>query len=146
MGQELLQLEGVELMGSTRDRVQSQLKVHRYNRTVNDISTAIVEEGFTLIRHNAETVSKHLVFECLDDDQFKFKLTYARTPSKPYTTKILRAYARQGYQSTLHLKTTVVVAVEGTVKSCKTQVQLVFEEQCGKLQRQYVQGLLEQMR
>lgn len=133
-------------MHKQRMREQSQLKVSKYNSTVNHISTAIVEEGFTLLKHNADTVRKHLVFECVDDDQFKFKLTYSRTPSIPYTTKILRAYARRGYQSSLHLKTKVHVAVEGTVKSCKTQAQLVFEEQCGKIQRQYVQELLEQMR
>ena len=122
------------------------VKVNKYNSRVNHISTAIVEEGFTLLKHNADAVRKHLIFECEDNDGHTFKLTYSTSPGYVEQPEVLRSYARRGYRSTLHLKTKVVVAVEGTVKSCKTQAQLVFEEQCGKIQKQYTQQLLEEMK
>ncbi len=131
-----------------RSNGHKAVKVNKYNSRVNHISTAIVEEGFTLLKHNAEDRSKHLVFECEDNDGYRFKLTYSHTPrgSGDELPKVLRSYARRGYKKTLHFKTKVKVAVEGTVKSCKTQDQLMFEEQCGKIQKQYTQQLLEEMK
>ncbi len=119
------------------------------------IATAIVEEGHTVLEFR-ENASSHIKVHCEDVGGNRFHLSFAGTPRYGENVRILRRYVRQGYdryitrahvQGEAQLTTVVDVRASADIFSYgkKTPAQLVFEEQSGKLQRQYVQGLLEGM-